>query len=343
MHETVTCHDWGVEDLQDTLDKLAEHVDFSGVARVNSEHRQAQIVRGLADRSNERPIHATTRFAVASGTKGLTALTIMSLVDTGELTLATPVRALLGDVLPKVDAQVTIEHLVTHRSGIGDYLDEELLGDIDDYVFGSTSGHVFQRPSDYLDLLRTPDQVCRPGERFAYSNSGFVLLSIVIETVTGSFHQAVQDRVFGPAGMSSSGFFRTDDLPADTALGYLKDGRTNQFHLPVIGAGDGGAFTTLDDVDSLWHAFTEHRVVSADSVRQMSSLVSDRVDKASYGRGLWMNSTADHLWLEGMDAGVSFQTGFHRPTNERYCVMSNTSSGVWPLVDQITAGFADRK
>ncbi len=323
------------------LEHHARSQEFSGVVRV--ERRGDVIVEfacGHSERANERFNNLDTRFAVASGTKPLTALTIMSLVESGAFTLGTTLRSVVGDDLPHVDEAVTIDHLLTHRSGVGDYLDEAAAGDIDDHVLGSLSAHTLETARDYLPLLNAHGQQSTPGEHFAYNNSGFVMLSLVIETTTGSYHQAVRDRVFTPAGMPHAEFCRTDDLPANTALGYLANGRSNVFHLPVIGMGDGGAFFTLDDTTAFWDAFLTGGIVSPESVAAMTAEVSVYNDARSYGRGFWLGPGADHVWIEGMDAGVSFQSGVFRSADVRYSVLSNTSSGAWPLVKMIDSTMA---
>lgn len=325
------------------LEQLATAHDFSGVVRVQ---RHGEIIvefaSGHSDRANERANNLETRFAVASGTKALTALTIMSLVESGVLTLDTTLRSVVGSDLPHVDESVTIEHLLTHRSGVGDYLDETAGGDIDDHVLGSLSAHTLQTARDYLPLLNEHEQRSAPGEQFAYNNSGFVMLSLVIETITGSFHQTVRERVLAPAAMPDAGFFRTDDLPPDTASGYLANGRSNVFHLPVIGMGDGGAFLTLDDTNAFWNALWAGTIVSAESVAAMTTEVSVHDATRSYGRGFWLGPGTDHVWFEGADAGVSFQSGVFRDADVMYSVLSNTSSGAWPLVTAICDALGER-
>ncbi len=324
--------------LRTQLEEAAVAHDFSGVVGVWSDgHLVVGFARGFADRANARPNKVTTRFAVASATKGLTALTIMKLVESGALSLDTTVRSVVGDRLAQVDPAVTIDHLLTHRSGVGDYLDEETLGDIDDHVLGALSAHILQSPGDYGSLLNRHPQRSAPGEQFAYNNSGYVMLSLIIEQITGSFHQACADLVLRPAVMSRSGFFRADQLPAESALGYLKSGRTNVFHLPVIGAGDGGVYLTLNDAFRLWNALFAGHILTQDSVERMTVIVSANGDKPSYGRGFWLDQRADHVWLEGMDAGVSFQSGVVRSSGVTYAALSNTSTGVWPLAKLIVA------
>ena len=116
-----------MSDLETELDGIAAETAFSGVVRVDRADR-VELARAyrLAHRGYEIPNRVDTRFGIASGTKGLTALTVVSLIEEGLLELSTTARSVLGDDLPLVDDRVTIEHLLSHRSGIGDYLDEEV-------------------------------------------------------------------------------------------------------------------------------------------------------------------------------------------------------------------------
>src|SRR3989441_8114443 len=85
----------------------------------------ADAVDSMADRGHEISNTIDTQFAIASGTKGLTALAVVSLIEDGSLDLTTTARSVLGGDLPLIRDDATIEHLLSHRSVIGDYLDED--------------------------------------------------------------------------------------------------------------------------------------------------------------------------------------------------------------------------
>lgn len=323
--------------LQAELDHIAESSDFSGVMVVeDSTETLATVARGHAVRPQRQPIGIDTRFGVASVTKGFTALTIMSLIESEKLTLDTPLAEVAGPAL-STDPGVTIEHLLGHTSGVGDHLDEEALNHIDDHVLGGMSAHRFERPHHYLPLLNQHPQVFPPGDRFAYNNGGYVILALVAERVGGkTFPQLVRERVFEPAGMTASDFFRSDDLPADTALGYLENGRTNVFHLPVIGSGDGGAYTTAEDLARFWQALVAGRIISSETVETMTAIRQILPsEQRQYGLGFWLAAEGNIIMLEGLDAGVSAQTAFDRRTGVIGSALSNTSSGVWPLFNHL--------
>jgi CubicO group peptidase (beta-lactamase class C family) len=256
----------------------------------------------------------------------------VSLVEDGTLELSTPARELLRSDLPLVGGDVTIEHLLAHRSGIGDYLDEE--SDLDLSDFPQVPVHELATTEQYLGALDGCPPKFAPGERFAYCNSGYVILALIAERASGvAFHELVRSRVCDRAGMADTAFLRSDELPGRAAHGYIEAGstlRTNVFHIPVAGSGDGGIYSTVDDVFALWRALYAGAIVSPQWVAELTRPRSE-ADGRRYGLGFWLHPTNDTVILEGSDAGVSFRTA-HRPsTGATYAVVSNTTAGAWPI------------
>lgn len=325
--------------LRSAVDAVAAETRFSGVVRVDRDGSTDLLeAYGTAHRGWSIPTSVDTRFGTASGTKTLTALTVMSLVQDGHVDLTTTARSVLGDDLPLVDDRVTVEHLLAHRSGIGDYFDEDLVESMTDYVM-PIPVHRLVTTEDYLAVLDGHPQVFPPGERFAYNNSGFVVLALIAERVSGTpFPDLVEERVCGPAGMRDTGFLRSDEPDGRTALGYLDvDGlRTNVLHLPVRGTGDGGLLTTAADVAALWRALDASEIVPRHVVAEMCRPRSDvPSESARYGLGFWLRPTGDTVFLLGADAGVSF-TSVHDPVSRlTWTVLSNTTNGAWPVARRL--------
>jgi CubicO group peptidase (beta-lactamase class C family) len=259
---------------------------FSGVVRIAGGESWAF---GYADRAHEIPNTVDTQFATASGTKTFTRVI-------AEATLAPDLRAreLLGDDLPLIDDRVTVQQLIDHTSGIGDYYDEDVHSEPDGFV---TPGvHELENTEAYLRVLDGFPQLFEPGSREKYCNGGYVVLALLAERATGtSFYDLVDTHVCEPAGMQDTAFLRSDALPGRAAIGYLANGRTNVFHLPVRGSGDGGAYTTLDDVDRFWR------------------FAGDRFEQ-----------------IRGGDAGVRFLS-----IRGRYTVIGNQSTGAGPVVEAL--------
>jgi CubicO group peptidase (beta-lactamase class C family) len=325
----------------ESIRQLAEETNFSGVVRVDrSEGPPFEGAFGSANRTSDAPNTIATRFGIASGAKGLTALTVVSLIEDGSLELSTTARSVLGSDLPLIDDAVTVEHLLAHRSGIGDYCDEELDNDITDYVL-PVPVHELDSTEKYLKALDGFPMKFAPGERFSYCNGGYVVLALIAERVAGvPFHELVVDRVCRPAGMANTEFSRSDELPPGSALGYFetKGFRTNVFHLPVRGSGDGGLYTTVGDVHLFWSSFFNGKIVPAAWVEEMTRPRSDAPENdARYGLGFWLHSTSHVVMLEGFDAGVSFWTAADPAGSFTCTVMSNTTMGAWPLANLLKA------
>lgn len=329
-------NDADISSLAAALDERARETGMHGAVSVDVDGEVAFAAGyGLADRRFGIPNTPQTRFATASATKSYTALAVMSLVADGTLTLDTPVRGILADDLPLIDDRVTIAHLLTHTSGIGDYLDESELGDIADHVL-TVPMHELLATEGFLPMLDGHEQKSVPGEEFVYNNGGYLVLALVAERSGGMpFHDLVTERVFEPAGLAETAFLRTDELPADAATGYLgtDSDRTNVFHLPVRGNGDGGAYTTAGDLSRFWRAFIDGRIVDAATRDLMITPTHADDDQGlRYGTGFWLDASGPALVLDGYDAGVSIRSRFDPAIRLTVSVLSNTSDGAWPVV-----------
>jgi CubicO group peptidase (beta-lactamase class C family) len=322
--------------LDELVERVAREHDFSGAVRVDRGN-EIELARayGLANRAHGIANTTETRFAIASGSKGLTALAVVSLIEEGTLELSTTARSVLGDDLPLVGEGVTVEHLLAHRSGIGDYLDEDDERPITDHLM-PVPVHELDTTQSYLAILDGHPAKFAPDERFAYCNGGYVVLALIAERTSGiPFHELVPLRVCEPAGMENTAFLRSDELPGNAATGYLSadpGSRTNVLHLPVVGSGDGGMYSTVADVHAFWTALFAGQIVSEHWVAEMVRPRSD-VPSGSlrYGLGFWLHASGSRVQLEGYDAGVSFRTEFDPDAEIGYTVVSNTSEGAWPL------------
>lgn len=320
----------------EALDKAIGAESFSGVLTIDvGDTRTLERCEGFANRALGIANTPQTRISAASGNKGFTALAIMRLVELGELDVKDPVRPLLGRDLPLVDDDVTIEQLLTHTSGIGDYLEEDDDGEIDDYIF-SLPLHALADTEAFLPALDGFPQKFPPGERFSYCNGGYVILALIAERASGrDFHELVQTEVCDRAELTGSAFLRSDDLPGDAALGYLDEegNRTNVLHLPVRGNGDGGMYFTADDLHRFWNALLDGRIVTLDTLAEM---IRPRVEVPSerkrYGMGFWLGRRDSALILEGYDAGASFRSTHIPETRTTVTVLGNSSEGAWPVI-----------
>ena len=213
---------------------------------------------GLADREHNIPNQLNTSFRIGSMNKMLTATSILQLVQAGKIALTDPVGKYLPDYPNKdVATKVTIEHLLTHTGGTGDFFGPEFdkhrleLRTLDDYVklYGS----------------RAPQ--FEPGSKWEYSNYGFILLGVIIEKVTGqSYYDYVREHIYAPAGMASTASEPEDKAVADRSHGYTKmegtDWKPNTDTLPYRGTSAGGGYSTVDDLLKFATALEQNKLLN---------------------------------------------------------------------------------
>jgi CubicO group peptidase (beta-lactamase class C family) len=299
--------------------------DFSGVISISSEDQVSfEQAYGFADRAHGIAMTVDTQLAMASGCKSFTAATVLALVADGVLSLDTTARSILGTDLPLVADDVTVEHLLTHRSGIGDYVDEDLGED----VLPTVPVGTLENTEAYVPALDGFATKFVAGTRFSYCNGGYVVLALLAERASGvPFADLVHRHVLEPAGMTDTAYLRSDRLPGRAAIGYLDDERTNVFALPVVGSGDGGAYTTVADIRRFWTALPGLRGAAA--MTRPSTVETG--ERFAYGMGLWMGADAAYVFAEGADQGVSFRSVHVPRTSSTATVISNSTDGAWSI------------
>lgn len=316
----------------DTLVAVATENHFTGAIRVETgDECLFEGAFGMADRAHGIPNTPQTRFGMASGSKTFTALAVLSLVADGVMTLDDPVRRWLGDDLPQLDDAVTLRQLLSHTSGVGEYLDDDAEGDV--YLLPG-SMHTYTSPEDFVGLLDVP-MLAAPGSRFEYNNGGFVILGLAAQRASGvRYQELVRERVLRPAGLEHTDFLRSDELPGSAALGYLYADslRTNVFHLPIEGSGDGGAYTTVGDARRFWLALAAGAIVPTELVEQMTTPGSPHDPDWPYGLGLWLPTPGGVWAMVGADAGVEMKSEHVPALDLTWTVIANETEKAWPLM-----------
>ncbi len=303
---------------------------------------------GYANRSEGFPNRLITRFGIASGGKLFTAVAIAMLADQNLISLEQPVRDFLSGELEWIDKRVTLRHLLTHTSGIADYFDEDGPSDYENYWQNLAPRPFYHMLSaqDFFPLVEKQQMQFTPGEKFSYNNMGFVLLGLVVERVSGCrFQQFIEEKIFGPAWMRASGYFFSNRLPAHTALGYIdqEDGgwHTNQFAIPIVGHGDGGAYTTAADFGRFWKAIFEKRFFGEGMLAEMLSpqTMVGRDGGTQYGLGLWINDAAAVrcYYVTGEDPGISFYSAIYPEVQLQITLLGNSNDAIWPMSKIIRA------
>jgi CubicO group peptidase (beta-lactamase class C family) len=289
---------------------------------------------GMANRAEQIPNTVETRLGMASGAKTFTSVAICQLVERGLASFDTRLRDCLDVPLPRFALGVTLHHLLTHSAGIPDYFDEEVMSDYE-ALWRERPMYAFRRPSDFLVLFRDGAMKFTPGERWAYSNAGFIVLGLVVEQLAKMpFAEYVQKHIFQACGMASSGYFSMDRLPGGTAQGYIPAGdgqwRSNIYAIPVMGGPDGGAYTTVHDLARFWDALVGYQLLSRPTVARMFTphwRTNPDDEETHYGYGLWIAQEKGEprvYYMLGEDPGVSFFSGFYPIKQVQFSLLGNT-------------------
>ena len=326
-----------MEALIRTIEQAASYTQFSGVISI---FRDASTVFskafGYRDIRNKLPNTTSTIFGIASGTKIFTALGIGVLIDQGLISLGTAVREIDAEYMGFIDGYATIQHLLTHTSGIYDYYDEEIKRDYEHFSV-EIPWCELETPSDYYPLFEGKSMKFRPGERYSYSNGGYVFLAILIERLTGRLYRDfVREHVLEVAHMHRSGFCAFNDLPENAADGYLQDRRTtNIYQLPLRGGGDGGMYTTTDDLRAFWVSLLSNEILSEELTATYLKTHCEFDAANGYGCGVYKRLDGSMFAIVGSDAGIGFDSLYIVPDKLTVNVLSNVTSGAHDIRDII--------
>ena len=333
--------------IENRLTRQAEKIRFSGNLSI---YRQGQNIYGQSfgyrDQANKILNDADTRFGMASGTKLFTALGILKLIADGVLKLSTTVFDIFGRDLGFVHPEASIGSLLSHRSGIYDYYDEEVITDFDNFTV-EIPWCQLATPSDYLPLFQSRPMKFNPLERVSYSNGGYVFLGIIIEKLTGQLYRSyITDKVFKLANMAFSGFFAFNELPANTANGYISTNagsKTNIYQLPIRGGGDGGAYTNSADMLKLWTQLFAFEVIPEEILSRLLHKEVEIWPGQDYGLGLYLSRFAnfDSCYTSGCDAGVGCISLYVPEIELNINVFSNLTDGAELMMDFIIKNSQD--
>ena len=241
-----------VAEMEVYLNAYAQTGQFSGSVTVTQ-----GLIGGMthgydfANREHQVANTGTTKFRIGSVTKQFTAVAILQLQEKGLLDVQAPVSTYLPDY-PNGD-RITVHHLLTHTAGIPEYLDPEAFPDLEEWIRQSSS------LTQLIDRFKDLPLESEPGEKFKYSNSGYVLLTQIIETVAEQpYAEYLQANVFEPLGMKDTGYEVPQTVIYSLAQGYLFIGKETYLQASPfdmsIPQGAGGLYSTTEELAN-WNRF----------------------------------------------------------------------------------------
>ena len=284
---------------------------------------------GVTDLKSLSKIDARTNFRLASVTKQFTAMAIMLLVHDGRLHYEDRLTDIFPD-FPEYGRAITIRHLLNHTSGLEDY--EDLMAQPDPSL---PVEQIQIQDAGVFDLLkRQTTTKFKPGSKWEYSNSGYVLLGLIVQKVSGkSFPDFLHDRIFAPLGMSNTlAYVRGKNDVRNRAYGHsLEQGTWNQTDQSTTSAtlGDGGVYSSLDDLAKWDQALRQHKLLSEREMQAALTPVEVPEGKvtepdgspAAYGFGWFLNpyKGRKRMWHYGETIG--FRTAIQRFEKDKLTIV----------------------
>jgi CubicO group peptidase (beta-lactamase class C family) len=326
-------------DLDAYLDRLVEADAFSGTVLIAQDGQTLyERVDGPASRRFRVPNTMDTKFNLGSMNKMFTAVAIARLVEDGLLSFDDPLSNYVDESwLPReITDKILIRHMLNHTSGLGSYFSD---------TFWESSRARFRSLDDYKPLINGETLAFEPGSDWRYSNTGFFLLGVVIENVTGtSYFDHVRARIFEPAGMTDTDCYEMDEPVQNLAIGYVPEydesGRLvwhNNLYLHVIKGGPaGGGFSTVGDLNRFDVALRGGRLVSA-SMRD--ELWRPRPEAGSpgygYGFGIEQGPLGKVVGHGGGFPGINGKLDMYLDAGYTVAVLSNYSQGAGRVAERI--------
>jgi D-alanyl-D-alanine carboxypeptidase len=302
----------GIDEVDSSVSAVMRAVadDVPGMvvlARVGDDVRVR--AEGLADAESGRAMATDDTFPVASITKSMVAAAVMRLVERGRLSPRDPVERWLPGLLPQGD-RITIEHLLSHRSGLHEVPWRRITPGMDAEAIVALSGRY---PLDFA-----------PGSTSTYSGIGYLALGLLLERIADApVEEVLETEVFGPAGMT-----HTRLAGSPTAVSYRGGSPVRRLHLRLAGAA-GGVVSTAEDVDRFYQALWSGDLVPPAVAAAMARSTGPLVPGVEYGLGLWRQAVwcGTGVGHSGGGAGVATKAWRLEGTDRSVVVLVNEHDG----------------
>ena len=296
---------------------------------------------GLASLELDVKMTPANIIRIGSITKTFTATAILKLAEERKLDLQDPISKYIQDY-PTQGEAITIEHLLTHTSGIKDFINMESWTD--------ELRKMEYTPQKKIDLFKNEPMEFMPGDEFHYNNSGYILLGYIIEIVSGmQYDEYIDTFFFNPLGMENSFYESTSDIIRNRARGYAKNGKEykNADFLDMSNPYAAGAIiSTVDDILKWYKAVLQFKVImKASLLKAHSPYKLNNGNLTDYGYGWELHDIQEQKAISHSGGITGFLTNsIYLPENDLFIIVfSNCTCNGTSAVEKKLIEFALEK
>ncbi|MDA8621951.1 beta-lactamase family protein [Psychrosphaera sp.] len=321
------------QDLSNFINNLSMKDAFSGSVLVAiGKNVIFKDSVGYANKTWKSKNNIDTKFSLGSMNKMFTAIAALQLIEKGKLQFDDKLIQFVDKSwLPKVDSDsITIRQLLTHTSGLGNFFNDE---------FNQSNKEAYRNLEAYKPLISQSELLFKPGSRNRYSNSGMLMLGLVVEKVSGeSYYDYVQKHIYNKANMPNSGSFELDSITDNLASGYLKRMHSDQwvdsiYTRAIKGSPAGGGFSTAEDLHQFAIALTEFKLLGKELTEDAYTEKTQYNSAFWYGYGFSVSGEENNRVVGhgGAYLGVDSRLDIHLDSGFIVVILANQSGVVAPV------------
>jgi CubicO group peptidase (beta-lactamase class C family) len=320
------------EKIDELMKLYNEYAQFNGSVLV-AENGKVIFKKGfgLANMEWEVPNQPDTKHRLGSVTKQFTAMLILQLVEEGKLDLNVPITTYLPDYPKETGDVITIHHLLTHTSGIPNFTSfSNYQKDLSINTYS---------PVALIKIFADSSLQFKPGEKFSYSNSGYLLLGVIIEKVSGkSYEQILRENILNPLKMNNTGYDHHETILKNRASGYENKYKNADYIDMSVPYSAGALYSTVEDL-YLWDQALYNETLLSSKTRDLLFKPYIKAMGRSYGYGWYVakdrfGNTGDSLLVIGHSGGINgFNTYIQRIPSDKNLIVLLNNTGSAPLME----------
>ncbi len=345
-------------ELKRICEDFAENRDFSGTCLVKQgEETLFSYAYGMAHKGFRIPNNIDTKFNTGSISKVFTAVAVLKLIEQDTFSFGDKITELIDLSGTEIPDDVTVEHLLTHTSGIADDVEDDDSEGYDAF-FVEIPNYSIRNTADFLPYFAYKKPLFKAGTQARYNNCAFVLLGLAVEKYSGTDYRAfVIDNIIEPLELKNTAFCSLDEVNENTAEGYIRvhdeEGnfvrwKKNIYSYPPVGTPDGGIYSSVGDLDLFLRSFKTEKVLNREYSEMMMQPHSKHIWEDLWGKRLPVRIRPGYgldfvekdnrmrsISKDGLYPGARARMCYFPESDISLVILSNQDCNIWEMRRQM--------